>query len=75
MCDFLLHHYLLFLPHINSERGRGGGEGEGMRVKIPRDRRTMCRWIGSHFHDCIYTYLFNSLSTSWPQTSFDYFLD
>ena len=24
-----------------------------MRVKIPRDRLTMCRWIGSHFHDCI----------------------
>ena len=24
-----------------------------MRVKIPRDRRTMCRWIGPHFHDCI----------------------
>ena len=32
MCDFLLHHYLLFLPHINSERGtgrRGGGGDEG----------------------------------------------
>ena len=27
-----------------------------MRVKIPRDRRTMCRWIGSHFHDCINFY-------------------
>ena len=24
-----------------------------MRVKIPRDRLTMCRWIRSHFHDCI----------------------
>ena len=24
-----------------------------MRVKIPRDKRTMCRWIGPHFHDCI----------------------
>ena len=24
-----------------------------MRVKIPRDRRTMCRWIGPPFHDCI----------------------
>ena len=74
MCDFLLHHYLLFLPRINSERGTGRRGGGGMRVKIPRDRRTMCRWIGSHFHDCIYTYLFNSLSTSWPQTPFDYFL-
>ena len=54
MCDILLHHSLPFLPHINSERetGRGGG----MRVKIPRDRRTMCRWIGSHFHDCINFY-------------------
>ena len=73
MCDILLHHSLPFLPHINSERGTG--RGRGMRVKISRDRRTMWRWIGSHFHDCIYTYLFNSLSTSWPQTPFDYFLD
>ena len=24
-----------------------------MRVKIPRDRLTICRWIASHFHDCI----------------------
>ena len=24
-----------------------------MSVKIPRDRLTICRWIGSHFHDCI----------------------
>ena len=31
---------------INSYRIR-------VRVKIPRDRLTMCRWIGSHFHDCI----------------------
>ena len=39
MCDILLYHSLPFLPHSNSERGteRGGG----MRVKIPRDRRTM----------------------------------
>ena len=22
-----------------------------MRVKISLDRLTMCRWIGSHFHD------------------------
>ena len=25
-------------------------------VEIPRDGRTMCRWIGSHFHDCINFY-------------------
>ena len=24
-----------------------------MSVKIPRDRLTICRWIGSHFHDCM----------------------
>ena len=56
MCDILLHHSLPFLPHINSERGTGRrGEG-GVRVEIPRDGRTMCRWIGSHFHDCINFY-------------------
>ena len=49
MCDILLHHSLPFLPLINSERGTG--RGGGVRVEIPRDRRTMCRWIGSHFHD------------------------
>ena len=28
--------------------------GEGcVRFRIPRERLTMCRWIGSHFHDCI----------------------
>ena len=27
-----------------------------MRFKIPRNRLTMCRWIGSHFHDCIDVY-------------------
>ena len=27
-----------------------------MRVKIPRDRRTLCRWIESHFHACINFY-------------------
>ena len=53
MCDILLHHSLPFLPLINSERGTGRG---GVRVEIPRDRRTMCRWIGSHFHDCINFY-------------------
>ena len=49
MCDFLLHHYLPFLPHINAERGTG--RGGGVRFKIPRDGRT-----GSHFHDCINFY-------------------
>ena len=57
MCDILLHDSLPFLPQSNSERGTGRvGGGGGMRVKIPRDRRTMstmCRWIGPHFHDCI----------------------
>ena len=49
MCDILLHHSLPFLPHINSERGTGRRwGGGGMRVEIPRDRRTMCLWIGSH---------------------------
>ena len=38
MCDIVLHHSLPFLPHSNSERGTGRG---GMRVEIPRDRRTM----------------------------------
>ena len=44
--------------HILIQRGgRGGvGWGGGVRVEIPRDRRTMCRWIGSHFHDCINFY-------------------
>ena len=46
MCDILLHHSLPFLPHINSERGTGR-RGGGVRVEIPRDGRTMCRWIGS----------------------------
>ena len=55
MCDILLHHSLPCLPHINSKRGREKGGG-GMRVKIPRDRRTLCRWIESHFHDCINFY-------------------
>ena len=54
MCDILLPHSLPFLPPINSERGTG--RGGGVRVEIPRDRRTMCRWIGSHFHDCINFY-------------------
>ena len=27
------------------------GGGGGVRVKISLDRLTMCRWIGSHFHD------------------------
>ena len=55
MCDILLHHSLPFLPHINSERGTGR-RGGGVRVEIPRDGRTMCRGIGSHFHDCINFY-------------------
>ena len=56
MCDILLHHSLPFLPHINSKRGTEKGGGGEMRVKIPRDRRTLCRWIESHFHDCINFY-------------------
>ena len=35
--------------HINLEKG---GE-EGVTVKIPKDRLTMCLWIGSHFHGSI----------------------
>ena len=27
-----------------------------MRIKIPRDRRTLCRWMESHFQDCINFY-------------------
>ena len=38
------------------KEGEGEGGGGGMRVKIPRDRRTLCRWIESHFHDCINFY-------------------
>ena len=50
MCSILLHRSLPFLhSNINSEKGRGGW----VRVKIPRDKPTVCRWIGSHFHDCI----------------------
>ena len=52
MCDILLHHSLPFLPHINSERGTGRGGGR-IRVQTLRNRRTRCRWIGSHFHDSI----------------------
>ena len=35
--------------HVKKIEEKGGR----VRVKIPRDRLTMCRWIGSHFHDCI----------------------
>ena len=55
MCDILFHHSLPFLPHSNSERGTGrGGGGRGLKfVEIGEQCRTMCCWIGPHFHDCI----------------------
>ena len=33
----------------------GDGEGGGGRIRVQtlRNRRTRCRWIGSHFHDSI----------------------
>ena len=44
--DYVQYFASLLFCHlnINSEKGKGG-----VRVKIPRDRLTMCRWIGSHF--------------------------
>ena len=51
MSDILLHHSAISTTEILIQR-RGGGGGR-LRVKILRDRLTICRWIGSHFHDCI----------------------
>ena len=41
--------------HIVIQRGgRGGGGGRGLKfVEIGEQCRTMCCWIGPHFHDCI----------------------
>ena len=51
MCHVLLHHSLPFLPLLKTLIPRKGKWGK--RVKIRRDRLTMCRWIGSRFHDCM----------------------
>ena len=51
MCSILLHHsFFHFYTQILIQRRGGRG---WVRVKTPKDRLTMCRWIGSHFHDCI----------------------
>ena len=43
MCSILLHHSSPFLhSNINSEKGKGGG---WVRVEIPRDMLTMCRYV------------------------------
>ena len=56
MCHVLLHHSLPFLPLLKiliPRKGKWGGGGGGeMRVKIPRDRLTMCRWIKKSYY-CI----------------------
>ena len=51
MCHVLLHRSLPFLPLLKiliPRRGKWGGGGK--RVKIPRDRLTMCRWIKKSYY-------------------------
>ena len=60
MCDILSDHSLPFLP-----LQRMGGT-----VKILRDRLTMCRWMGSHFHGSIdfYGVAFSMELLEWGYT-------